>query len=146
MICTLALFSSFGPAIALANLGSTLQNTFASGSRVLDILEEEPLVEEIKDEKEVSFNGAKAENVTFAYKDEIILDNLSADIPKNSVVGIVAEAVAVNPLFLNYLCDFGRWRMEASKLSDTDIEHINTANLRNMESFVTQETHCFTTA
>ena len=68
--------------IALANLGSTLQNTFASGSRVLDILEEEPLVEEIKDEKEVSFNGAKAENVTFAYKDEIILDNLSADIPK----------------------------------------------------------------
>lgn len=51
LICTLALFSSFGPAIALANLGSTLQNTFASGSRVLDILEEEPLVEEIKDEK-----------------------------------------------------------------------------------------------
>ena len=47
-------------------------STFASGSRVLDILEEEPLVEEIKDEKEVSFNGAKAENVTFAYKDEII--------------------------------------------------------------------------
>ena len=64
--------------------------------------------------KRFRFNGAKAENVTFAYKDEIILDNLSADIPKIQLLGSWAEAVAVNPLFLNYLCDFGRWRMEAS--------------------------------
>lgn len=37
------------------------------------------------------------------------------------------------------------WKVEngSVKLSDTDIEHINTANLRNMESFVTQETHLF---
>ena len=47
LIPTIALFSSFGPAIALAALGSTLQNTFAAGSRVLDILEETPAVEEV---------------------------------------------------------------------------------------------------
>ena len=39
--------SSFGPVVALANLGSTLQNTLAAGNRVLDILDEEPLVHEI---------------------------------------------------------------------------------------------------
>ena len=42
VIPTLALFSSFGPTIALAALGATLQNTFAAGNRVLDILDENP--------------------------------------------------------------------------------------------------------
>ena len=43
--------SSFGPFVALANLGSTLQNTFAAGNRVLDILEETPVVEDIHGQK-----------------------------------------------------------------------------------------------
>ena len=40
LIPVIALMSSFGPTVALANLGSTLQNTFAAGNRVLDILDE----------------------------------------------------------------------------------------------------------
>ena len=47
LITTLALISSFGPVVALASLGATLQNTFAAGNRVLDILDESPAVEEI---------------------------------------------------------------------------------------------------
>lgn len=68
---------------------------------------------------------------------------LSADVPENQLLGSWAEAVAINPLFLNLFMRF--WKVEngSVKLSDTDIEHINTANLRNMESFVTQETHLF---
>ena len=51
--------SSFGPVIALANLGSTLQNTFAAGNRVLDILEEEPAVEAVAGRPEIGFSGAR---------------------------------------------------------------------------------------
>lgn len=47
LIPTIALMSSFGPVVALANLGATLQSTFAAGNRVLDILEEVPLVQDI---------------------------------------------------------------------------------------------------
>ena len=50
LVCTLALMSSFGPAVALAALGATLQNTFAAGNRVLDILDESPAVEELSAE------------------------------------------------------------------------------------------------
>ena len=57
LIPSIALMSSFGPVIALANLGSTLQNTFAAGNRVLDILDESPLIEETATGKTVEFHG-----------------------------------------------------------------------------------------
>ena len=63
LIPTIALFSSFGPAIALAALGSTLQNTFAAGNRVMDILEEMPVVEEVTGRPEIAFTGAAAEHL-----------------------------------------------------------------------------------
>ena len=74
LIPTLAMMGSFGPCVALANLGSTLQNTFAAGNRVLDILEETPVVEEITGQPAVTFTGAEAKNVTFSYGGETILD------------------------------------------------------------------------
>ncbi len=40
LICFVALVSSYGPFLALANLGTTLQTTTASANRVLDILDE----------------------------------------------------------------------------------------------------------
>ena len=66
LIPTIALFSSFGPVIALAALGSTLQNTFAAGNRVLDILDETPVVEEVVGKPEIAFVGAAVEQVTFS--------------------------------------------------------------------------------
>lgn len=53
IIPTIAMFSSFGPVIALANLGGGLQQTFAAADRVLDILEEEPSVPEIINGSEI---------------------------------------------------------------------------------------------
>ena len=143
LIPTLALMSSFGPTVALANLGSTLQNTFAAGNRVLDILEETPTVEEISGKNEVTFTGASAENVTFAYGEETILDDVSVDIPKSSVVGIVGRSGSGKSTLLKLLMRFWKVQKGCIKISDTDIENINTADLRDMESFVTQETHLF---
>ena len=92
LIPVLALMSSFGPVVALANLGSTLQNTFAAGNRVLDILDEIPVVEEITDRTEVTFTGAKADEVSFSYGEEKILDDVSVDIPKNRIIGIAGRS------------------------------------------------------
>ena len=143
LITTLALMSSFGPVVALANLGSTLQNTFAAGNRVLDILEEIPVVEEIAGQDEVTFAGAKAENVTFSYKNDVILDDVSLDIPKGKVVGIIGRSGSGKSTLLKLLMRFWNVQNGNVKISDTDIESINTTNLRDMESFMTQETHLF---
>ncbi|MCM1055808.1 MAG: thiol reductant ABC exporter subunit CydC [Bacteroides sp.] len=143
LIPTLALMSSFGPCVALANLGSTLQNTFAAGNRVLDILDETPAVNEVSGKNEVKFDGASAENVTFSYGSETILDNMSLQIPIGSVVGIVGRSGSGKSTLLKLFMRFWNAQRGAVKISNTDISEINTENLRNMEGFVTQETHLF---
>ena len=143
LISTLALMSSFGPVVALAALGATLQNTFAAGNRVLDILDESPVVEEITGKEEIQFRSAAAENVTFAYGDEIILDNISVEIPENRVIGINGRSGSGKSTLLKLFMRFWRAQQGEVKLSGRSVDEINTTNLRDMESFVTQETHLF---
>ena len=143
LISTVALMSSFGPVTALANLGSTLQNTFAAGNRVLDILEEEPMVKEINGQKEIAFHGAKAEHVTFSYGQETILKDVSADIKENSVVGIIGKSGSSKSTLLKLLMRFWDVHEGSVSISGTGVNQINTSNLRDMESFVTQETCLF---
>lgn len=139
----LAVMGSFGPVVALAALGSTLGNTFAAGNRVLDILEEEPLVQEITGKREVDFDGIKAEKVDFSYDETKILDDFSMEIPRSKIVGITGKSGSGKSTFLKLLMRF--WEADTGKIvvSNTDINEINTSNLRHMESFVTQETHLF---
>lgn len=145
LICTVALMSSFGPVTALANLGSTLQNTFAAGNRVLDILEEEPILREVSGKPEKEFAGATAENVTFSYShgEETILRDVSVSIEKGTVVGIAGRSGSGKSTLLKLFMRF--WDTDEGRIaiSDTDIREINTKNLREMEGMVSQETHLF---
>ena len=143
LICTLALMSSFGPCVALAALGSTLQNTFAAGNRVLDILDESPVVEEVSGRTEIEFHGAAAENVTFAYGEETILDDFSVEIPENRIIGIVGRSGSGKSTLLKLFMRFWQVQNGEVKVSGRNVDEINTTNLRDMESFVTQETHLF---
>lgn len=143
LIPTVAIMSSYGPCIALANLGSTLQNTFAAGNRVLDILEETPAVEEVAGKEELAFAGAEASQVTFSYGSETILDEVSLSIPEGAVVGIAGRSGSGKSTLLKLFMRFWEVQKGAVRISGTDLKEINTANLRNMEGFVTQETHLF---
>ena len=143
LLTTIALFSSFGPAVALAALGSTLQSTFAAGNRVLDILDEEPVIEELTGNKEIEFEGINAEDVTFAYGQETILDNFSIDIKKGEITGIIGKSGSGKSTLLKLFMRFWDTDKGRISISGSDIKNINTSNLRDMEGFITQDTHLF---
>ena len=143
LITTLALMSSFGPVVALAALGSTLQNTFAAGNRVLDILDESPVVEEISGKEEIAFHGASAKRVSFAYGEETILNDFSVVIPENKIIGINGRSGSGKSTLLKLFMRFWQVPQGQIRISGKNIDGINTSNLREMESFVTQETHLF---
>lgn len=143
LISTLALMSSFGPVVALAALGSTLQNTFAAGNRVLDILDETPAVEEVTGKAAAGFSGAAAEDVSFAYGEETILSHVSVEIPENQVIGITGRSGSGKSTLLKLFMRFWQAQQGEVKVSGRNVEEINTRDLRNMEGFVTQETQLF---
>ncbi len=143
VISVIAMMSGFGPVVALANLGSVLQNTLASGNRVLDILDEQPVTDEITDGRDVSFTGANAQNVTFTYGEATILDDFTLGIEQGKITGIVGKSGSGKSTFLKLLMRFWETNQGAIKISGENINSINTKSLRNNESFVTQDTQLF---
>ena len=172
LTCTIAMMGSFGPVVALSSLSNNLNQTLASGERVLSLLEETPLVEEIPGEVETSgdrtvnceksadhgFTGAEAENVTFSYreqgakegreglqeqKDTKILDNFSLKLQLGKITGIHGASGCGKSTFLKLLMRF--WDVQKGSISvdGEDVRKIPTRHLRNLESYVTQETHLF---
>ena len=166
LTCTIAMMGSFGPVVALSSLSNNLNQTLASGERVLSLLEETPLVEEIPGDVETSgaesmeheFTGAEAENVTFAYKvngsegdregglghdNEVILDNYSLKLQPGKITGIHGASGSGKSTLLKLLMRF--WDVQGGSMSvdSTDVRKIPTRHLRDMESYVTQETHLF---
>ena len=176
---TIAMMGSFGPVVALSSLSNNMNQTLASGERVLSLLEETPLVEEIPGDVETSgaesmeygFTGAEAENVTFAYKvngsegdrqgepdragrcpgaegglgheEETILDNYSLKLQPGKITGIHGASGSGKSTLLKLLMRF--WDVQDGSVSvdGTDVRKIPTKHLRDMESYVTQETHLF---
>jgi len=138
-----ALMSSFGPVSALASLGTTLQQTIASGSRVLAILDEEPETEDIIGKKEIGFSGAEVKEVGFSYGKEPVLEGVSMKFPQRRIVGIVGKSGCGKSTLLKLLMRFWRATEGRVEVSGTDVNEINTANLRDLESYMTQDTQLF---
>ena len=179
LTCTIAMMGSFGPVVALSSLSNNLNQTLASGERVLSLLEETPLVEEIPCDVETSgaesmeheFTGAEAENVTFAYKveglegdrqgeparagrcpgaedglgrdNEVILDNYSLKLQPGKITGIHGASGSGKSTILKLLMRFWDVQKGCVSVDGTDVREIPTKHLRDMESYVTQETHLF---
>ena len=143
LISTLAMMSSFGPVVALASLSNSLNQTLACGERVLTLLEEVPQVEEVSGKEHTDFEGAKADDITFSYADEVILKNVTVDIKKGKVLGIHGASGSGKSTLLKLIMRF--WDVKQGKMliSEKDIKDINTDDLRSMSSYVTQDTMLF---
>ena len=145
LTCTIAMMGSFGPVVALSSLSNNLNQTLASGERVLSLLEEKPQVEEIEGNiiTRKAFSGAEAEHVTFSYEDEVILDDYSLQIQPGKILGIHGASGSGKSTLLKLLMRFWDVDSGSMKVDGEDVCQIPTRQLRNLESYVTQETHLF---
>ncbi|MDR1158451.1 MAG: ABC transporter ATP-binding protein/permease [Oscillospiraceae bacterium] len=143
LLATLAVFSSFGPVLALSNLSGALPGTLAAGRRVLALLDETPETPEVLTGPTPSFTGAESRALSFSYDAHEVLRGLSVQIQQGTVTGIVGRSGSGKSTFLKLLMRF--WRAPAGTLflSGTALDRIPTAHLRTLEGYVTQETDLF---
>lgn len=143
LLSVVAMISSFGPVIALSNLSNNLNHTLASGERVLNLLEEKPLVDEVKEGKDVDFENAEVKNVDFSYENEKILTDMNIKIEKGRMTIIHGVSGSGKSTLLKLLMRF--WDVDSGEIavSGTDIRKINTSSLRKCQAYVTQDTYLF---
>ena len=144
IFCVVALMSSFGPVVAVANLGSTLAQTIASGNRVLDILDEQPQVEEITNGQNVhTFTEEAACDVDFTYGGEQVLSGINLRVTPGTVTCLTGRSGSGKSTLLKLLMRFWDPTSGYVEMSGVNLRRVNTASLRATQSYMTQETHLF---
>lgn len=154
--------SSFGSVMAVSRLGASLQETLASGARVLDLLDEQPQCAEVADGQNVEFAGAAAEHVSFSYVGgvdaggagateqvandtaaSLILDDVTCTFAPGTMTCIMGRSGSGKSTLLKLLMRFWDPAAGTITVSGVDARHINTASLRSHEAYMTQDTHLF---
>ena len=152
--------SSFGSVMAVSRLGASLQETLASGARVLDLLDEQPQCAEVTDGEDVDFDGAAAEHVSFSYAGggstdaagdtraaapaaDLILDNVSCTFAPGTMTCLMGRSGSGKSTLLKLLMRFWDPIAGTITVSGVDARRINTASLRSHEAYMTQDTHLF---
>lgn len=139
-----AVFGSFGPVISLAALPGSLTQTFAAGDRVLNLLEEKPVVTEIKTGKTIDYERLDVQDLSFAYEKETpVLQDVCMHAKKGEIIGIVGESGCGKSTFLKLLLRF--WEKDSGCIAynGIDIDKIITSNLLDNVTMVSQSTYLF---
>ncbi len=144
VICTVAMMSSFGPTVALASLSNNLNQTLASGERVLSLLEEKPIVDEIYGEDiKLDNHDIKVNDISFGYDGETILDDYSIDFKTGKITGIHGASGSGKSTLLKLIMRFYDVDKGSIEIGNKDIKKIPTSKLRDEQSMVSQETQLF---
>lgn len=171
IIAVIAMTSSFGPTAALSALSNNLHHTLASGNRVLDILEETPVVEDVTGGVELCADGDAAcdiicDKVSFSYKADNttsemteaagaakamkeagelgVLKDFSATFAENKIHGILGKSGCGKSTLLKLLMRFYETDKGSISYGKDNVNDINTNSLRSNIAYVTQETFLFT--
>lgn len=144
IIGVVTVFGSFGPVIAISALPGNLTQTFASGDRVLNLLAEKPVVQQITNGYNIDYENLKVKDLSFSYNNQTeVLKDIKMHAEKREIVGIVGESGCGKSTFLKLLLRF--WQKGSGEIAynGIDIDHINSESLLDNVTMVSQTTYLF---
>lgn len=144
IIGVVAVFGSFGPVIAISALPGNLTQTFASGDRVLNLLAEKPAVTDVKNGENIEYKNLNVTDLSFSYDGVTqVLRDVKMHAEKGEIIGFVGESGCGKSTFLKLLLRF--WQKDGGEIAynGANIDRINSDNLSDNVTMVSQSTYLF---
>ncbi|MCF7872989.1 MAG: ABC transporter ATP-binding protein/permease [Candidatus Omnitrophica bacterium] len=141
------LMSMVRPFKKLSNVYAINQKALAASSRIYEILEETPQIEERKnpeDIKEIK-DSIEFKDVQFRYSsdDDLVLGNINLGVKKGEVIALVGPSGAGKTTLVNLLPRFYDPEKGMVKIDQKDIKDLKIEPLRRLISIVSQQTVLF---
>ena len=140
-----SLLLAYQPVKALGNLNISVQEGLAGAERIFNLLDtSKNRMEKITSENKIKLNGnIVLKNVSFAYSEKNVLNNISIEIPKGKKVALVGLSGSGKSTIANLIVRFFDNYNGQILIENKDIKKIELVDLRNNVSMVTQETILF---
>ena len=141
------LFRSYDPMRKISRQHNEISKAFAAAKDVWNILDEDEVLPEIRDPKQIRplQDAIELRNVSFSYDNDPkkILDDVSVTIPKGSMVAFVGESGGGKSSLIRLIQRLYDPTGGAILWDNTDIREFRLAELKKMLALVTQETVLF---
>ncbi|AMC93034.1 hypothetical protein AOC36_03260 [Erysipelothrix larvae] len=135
--------SSFGPVIALSNLSSNLQHTFASATRVLKLLDTPPSMVPVTQGDACDYLSFDMIACDLGYHETPVLEAFSLHLDQRGIVGIKGASGKGKTTLFKTMMQLIPPLKGNILWSSHDIRRINTKTLRKEIGYMEQETTLF---
>lgn len=138
--------SSFGPVLALGNLGNALLTTFSSGRRLYQLVHEEPYVTFEENSPAVeSVDTLAATSLSFHYPntEKKVLGDISFELQQGHSIGISGESGSGKSTLLKLLMRYWDPDKGTITINDLPLSSLKEDTLHHLEGVMEQSTFLF---
>ena len=140
-----SLYLCYAPFKGIARSNSILQQGVSAASDLFNILDTKPEPSEASSPQSLNSvsEGLVARNVCFGYGDELVIDDLSLELPCSGTVALVGPSGGGKSTIIDLLCRFYDPSSGVISIDGIDIRQLSLASLRSLISVVDQNTFLF---
>jgi subfamily B ATP-binding cassette protein MsbA len=140
-----SLYLCYAPFKGIARSNSILQQGVSAASDLFNILDTKPEPPEASSPQSLNSvsEGLVARNVCFGYGDELVIDDLSLELPCSGTVALVGPSGGGKSTIIDLLCRFYDPSSGVISIDGIDIRQLPLASLRSLISVVDQNTFLF---
>jgi subfamily B ATP-binding cassette protein MsbA len=142
----IAMFSQvMRPAKALTDSFSTIHAGLAAGERVLDLIDEKPLITDAPDAVPVTTfkDSIKLDNLSFSYPSRPVLKSVSLTIPKGKTIALVGPSGGGKSTLMDLIPRFIEAESGTVTVDGIDVKKIKLESLWSIIGMVNQESMLF---